>query len=145
MSVFFKTIKNYFKDPESNLFSNYIDALLGSIVLLLFPILSLISVFFILDNANLLNYVFPLSSICIAGAYDTYGRYMPKNPKNIKLGIRLVFEFCVIIISLIAVATKNQLLVVLAPSLLVIPGFLILHEVYNRVVVAVKISKWYAS
>ena len=143
MNSFFNAIKNYFKDPESNLFNNYIDALLGAIVLLLFPVLSLILVFFILNNANLLNYVFPLFSICIAGAYDTYGRYRPNNPRNIKLAIRLVFEFCVIIISLVAIVIKNQFLIILAPALLVLPGILILFEVFNRVKVAIQISKWY--
>ena len=100
--------------------------------------------FFVLDSAGLVNYAFPISSICIAGAYDTYGRYKPNSPGNLKLGIRLAIDFCVIVLSLVAVALHNMVIIILAPALLIIPGLLILSEVFSRVSVAISISKWYA-
>lgn len=135
--------KNYINDPETNIFRNYVDALLGMIILLVLPILSLISLIGIYDNVGVINYAFPIASICLAGAYDTYGRYEHKSPKNIKLAIRLVFDFTAIVLSLIAVATQNCVVTVLSPVLLLIPGAMILHEVFVRVKTAIEISKWY--
>ena len=145
LSKLTKTIKNYFTDPETNIFKNYIDALLGTIILIVLPVLSLVSLIAVWNNANIVNYVFPLSSICLAGAYDTYGRYEHKSPKNFKLGIRIVFDGLAIGLSLIAVAVQSKILIILAPVVLIIPGFLLCFEVYSRVKTAIMISKWYAN
>ena len=145
MSELTKTIKNYFTDPDTNIFKNYRDALLGSVILILLPVLSLVSLIGVWGNANVVNYVFPLSSICLAGAYDAYGRYEYKSPKNLKLGIRVAFDVVAIGLSLIAVAVQNRVLIVLAPVVLIIPGGLLCFEVYSRVKTAIMISKWYAN
>lgn len=144
MNKLTKTIINYFIDPETNIFKNYIDALLGTIILIVLPAFSLVSLTETLNNATLVNYVFPVWSICLAGAYDTYGRYEYKSPKNIKLGTRLVFDALACILALIAVAVQNKVLIVLAPIILIIPGLLLCFEVYSRVKTAIMISKWYA-
>ncbi len=145
MNKLIATAKNYISDPETNIFKNYIDAMLGMVVLLVFPLLSAVSLFSILDNVNLYNYVFPLASICVAGAYDTYGRYTPNSSRNLKLGFRLIIDVMVVLLSLIALATQSKALVILAPLLLMLPGVMIVEECYNRVKTAVMISKWYAN
>ena len=144
LNKFIRTVKNYFSDPSTNIFKNYIDALLGGVILLLLPGISLFSTINILDEVSIQNYVFPLISICLAGAYDTYGRYEYKSPKNIKLVIRLVLDIISIFVSLFAVVTENTFLIILAPTLLIIPGLMICYEIYIRVKTAIMISKWYA-
>ena len=145
MSKLTKTIKNYFTDPDTNIFKNYIDALLGSVILIILPMLSLVSSIGVWGNANVVNYVFPISSICLAGAYDAYGRYEYKSPKNLKLGIRIAFDGMAIVLSLIAIAVQSKILTVIAPVVLIIPGVLLCFEVYSRVRTAIMISKWYAN
>lgn len=145
LSKLTKTIKNYFTDPDTNIFKNYIDALLGSVILIILPMLSLVSSIGVWGNANVVNYVFPISSICLAGAYDAYGRYEYKSPKNLKLGIRIAFDGMAIVLSLIAIAVQSKILTVIAPVVLIIPGVLLCFEVYSRVRTAIMISKWYAN
>ena len=145
LSKLTKTIKNYFTDPDTNIFKNYIDALLGSVILIILPMLSLISSIGVWGNANVVNYVFPISSICLAGAYDAYGRYEYKSPKNLKLGIRIAFDGVAIVLSLIAIAIQSKILTVIAPVVLIVPGVLLCFEVYSRVRTAIMISKWYAN
>lgn len=145
LSKLTKTIKNYLVDPETYIFKNYIDALLGTIILIVLPALSLMSLIETLDNANIVNYVFPLSSICLAGAYDTYGRYEHNSPKNVKLVFRIIFDVLAIVLAFIAVSVNNKFLIVLAPTVLIIPGLLLCFEVYARVKTAIMISKWYAN
>ena len=144
MGKIFKTIKNYTKDPNTNIFKNYIDALLGTVILIILPLLSVLSLIKIFNEANLFNYAFPIVSICLAGAYDTYGRYENGSPKNTKLIIRIVFDFCSLLLSLVALIVQSKCLIVLAPIMLLLPGVMILFEVYNRVKTAIEISPWYA-
>lgn len=130
------------KDPETNIFKNYIDALLGSVILIVLPFISLLSLIEIIDEPSLFNYAFPLVSICLPGAYDTYGRYETGNPKNIKLAIRIAFDFSSIVLAFIALIVKSKFLLVLAPIVLLLPGIMIVFEVYTRVKTAIEISKW---
>lgn len=145
MGKIIKTLKNYIKDPDTNIFKNHIDALLGSIILILLPFLSILSSIVTINEASLVNYAFPISSICLAGAYDTYGRYEAGSPRNFKLAVRIFFDFSAIALALIALVAKNNILLILAPVILLFPGLMIISEVYNRVKTAIEISKWYAN
>ena len=145
LSKIVKTIENYIKNPDTNIFKNHIDALLGSIILIILPLLSILSLIKIIDEASLFNYAFPMASICLAGAYDTYGRYETGNSKNIKLAIRIVFDFSSIALALIALVVKSKFLLILAPVILLLPSIMIIFEVYTRVKTAIEISKWYAN
>lgn len=145
MGKIIKTLKNYFKDPDTNIFRNHIDALLGSIILIILPFLSILSSIETINEASLVNYAFPIASICLAGAYDTYGRYETGNPRNFKLAVRIFFDFSAIALALVALVVKNNILLILAPVILLFPGLMIISEVYNRVKTAIVISKWYAN
>ncbi len=68
-----------------------------------------------------------------------------RGPENIKLAIRLICDFGAVIISLFGIAVNSEVLIWLAPSLLIIPGVLILWEVYFRVKTAIEISRWYSN
>lgn len=138
-----QALKRYWSDTATNIFRNYIDALLGTVILIMLPGASLV---FALTECNTTwgNYVFPIMSICLAGAYDTYGRYEPGSPKNIKLGIRLVIDFLALILALTFVGQTELVFRAAAPALLLLEGSTIMGEVYWRVKTAIELSPWYS-
>lgn len=85
---------------------------------------------------------FPIISISLAGAYDAYGRYESASSKNVKLVIRSIFDFLAIFFAALSVGIENSVLPYIAPLLLLICGFFLTYEIYNRVKLAILISPW---
>ena len=91
VSKVWKILKAYWPREETNIFRNYIDAILGLIILIALPCASICSAIFV-EKTTFANYVFPIVSICLSGACDTYGRFQKDSHKNFKLVVRLVLE-----------------------------------------------------
>ena len=108
---------------------------------MILPIVSLIFTVFV-EDASFSNYIFPIMSVALAGAYDTYGRYEFKSPKNIKLGIRLSVDFVSVFLSAVLVH-GSLLLRLIPPGFLVLVGLTIGHEVFIRVKTAIEVSPWF--
>lgn len=136
-----KLAKNYWFAEESNIFRNYRDALAGFIVLVLVPAFSIIFTVHT-DKYTFWGYSFPLIAVSLAGAYDTYGRYDGKSPKNVKLVIRIVFDFCAIFFSVLSLGVDSVICPYIAPILLTMCGLLLLYEMYIRIQLAIQISPW---
>ena len=85
MGEFYKTAVKYWKDPDTNIFNNYVDSILGIIVLILIPFISLFSLKNI-EEINLITYSYPISTIFWASIYDIYSKYKATN--KLKLQIR---------------------------------------------------------
>lgn len=136
-----KGILKFFTDIDGNIFGNYKDALLGCVILIVLPLLSVISTFNTMNQPQFFSYLFPILSICAAGAYDTYGRYGKNSIKNAKLYIRLACDCIALIIATVVTILRQIKLTVVAPILLVVPGVLILYEVVFRVVTAIQIRR----
>ena len=134
-------VREYYLDVETSIFNSWVDALLALIPLVILPLLSLLSVIFV-DSPNFWNYTFPVMSICIAGAYDSYGRYIPGHVKNIKLGIRVFVEVIVVVLS--ASLQHNNIGIRLIPViLLLLMGLFFIYEVFIRVKTQIESSAWY--
>lgn len=143
MSKLASTAKKYWFDSKSNIFKNYVDAICGMVVLTILPGLSLFSALRV-PVTTWSNYVFPIVSICLAGAYDTYGRYEPHSPKNIKLGIRVVIDMLAIFLAAFFVGQTNYICRAAAPALLTLTGLSLVVEVWWRVKTAIELSPWYS-
>lgn len=143
MAPFIDVAKKYWFDLETNIFKNYIDAILGSLVLIVLPAISLVSAV-IVDTTTWANYLFPIVSICLAGIYDTYGRYEPGSPKNIKLGVRVVFDLIAMFLAALLVGESELILRLIAPGLLLLLGLSLVIEVIWRVKTAIELSCWYS-
>lgn len=141
MNDVIKIVKNYWLSEESNIFKNYRDALAGFIVLIVIPAMSILLVVHTSD-CSFWNYTFPLVSISMAGAYDTYGRYSGASPKNVKLAIRIILNFLAIVFTAFATDNNNSALSFVAPILLLLCGLFLLYEIFNRLKIAVQISPW---
>ena len=134
-----KQIKEYFTDIDANIFRNYIDALFGSVVLIILPIVSLVYTFVALETPQFFSYLFPVLSICIAGIYDAYGRYEENQRKKSKLRFRIICDLIALSAAIVATWLKNILLVVIAPSILVLSGLLLVYEIFYRVITVIQI------
>lgn len=143
MAPFIDAAKKYWFDLETNIFKNYIDAILGSLVLIVLPAISLVSAV-IVDTTTWANYLFPIVSICLAGIYDTYGRYEPGSPKNIKLGVRVVFDLIAMFLAALLVGESELILRLIVPGLLLLLGLSLVIEVIWRVKTAIELSCWYS-
>lgn len=141
MKILIRVIRNYWLAEETNIFRNYRDALAGFVALVMIPAVSVFFVLFI-DDYTFWSYSFPLISISLAGAYDTYGRYNGHSPKNVKLVVRLIFDFLAIFFAALSVGNNNMILPYVAPTLLFVCGLFLTFEIYNRVKRAVLISQW---
>lgn len=135
-----KDIKEYFNDIDANIFRNYRDALFGSIVLIILPIVSLVYTFAVLETPQFFSYLFPLLSICIAGAYDAYGRFGENKRNKSKLRFRIICDLIALFVAIVATWLKNIVLVVIAPSILVLSGLLLVYEIFYRVITAIQIG-----
>ena len=126
---------------KTNIFRNYIDALFGVIPLVILPAASLFPTLFITE-VDFWNYTFPIFCISMAGIYDAYGRMEQKQPKNIKLGIRIALNSIALLLSCILLnCGKNVRLI---PSvLLIICGATLIREIVQRVVTSIQMSEWY--
>lgn len=142
MKILKRVIKNYWLAEETNIFRNYRDALAGFVVLVMIPAVSVFFVLFI-DNYTFWSYSFPLISISLAGAYDTYGRYNGKDsPKNPKLVVRFVLDLLAIFFAAFSIGRNNMILPYVAPILLLVCGLFLTAEIYNRLKMAALISRW---
>ena len=103
--------------------------------------LSIVSTFCV-ETPDFWSYTFPIISICIAGMYDSYSRYKPKQKKNIKLGIRVFIDSCVIVAS--AVVQQSSSKVRLIPvAILLFCGLFFAYESFLRVKTQIESSSWY--
>lgn len=115
--------------------------MLGVVPLVILPVISLISVFSV-DKPTFWNYTFPIISICVAGAYDTYGRFGVNEPKNIKLGFRLFVDVFVSILAA-SLYLENTFLRAIPITILVICSLFFIYEIYLRIKFAIMSSEWY--
>ncbi|MDE7418078.1 MAG: hypothetical protein K2N44_17555 [Lachnospiraceae bacterium] len=136
-------LKKYWTDTQTNLFKNYFDAIFGMVVLVCLPLCSLIMVN-VSDEIGFWNYVFPLTSIGLAGAYDAYGRYERGAPRNFKLGIRVFFDFLAIFFAAYFANIDRSGIHYIPSIILLFSGCILLGEAFNRIKTAVEISPWYA-
>jgi len=132
---------SYWGARDNNIFNSYIDALLGFIPLIVFPVLSLVMVIRVAQPTTW-NYTFPIISICVAGMYDAYGRYKRGAPRNVKLGIRTGVDFFALVLS--AILMNEIWYIRLIPTaLLALCGIALIFEVFLRVNAAIQMSDWY--
>lgn len=111
------------------------------IPMVILPLLSIFSIFQA-DTPNFWNYTFPIISICIAGMYDSYSRYKPKQKMNIKLGIRVFIDSLVIIASAI-IQGANPSVRLIPVVVLLLCGLFFAYESYLRVRTQIESSAWY--
>ncbi len=140
-SELWRVVKRYWLDEETNVFRNYADALGGLVVLVALPLASLLSVFWI-EDPGWLNYVFPILSICLSAAYDTYGRYCPGEKKNVKLGLRLICDALALFLAPLVCGLEHRWLAFVPPALLVLSGLVLVYEIFVRLKTAILISAW---
>lgn len=135
-------IHAYLIDIDAFIFNDWIDALLGTIPLILIPAVSLVSLTQI-KVVDFWNYCFPIISISIAGAYDTYGRYKPKSTRNLKLAVRLAIDLLAIIAACCFQTAQQPGWRIIPSFLLLICGLALFFEVKRRVTDAIQSSRWY--
>lgn len=135
------TVRAYLSDVNTFIFNSWIDALLGAVPLILIPLLSLLSLLWI-KAADFWNYCFPIISISLAGAYDTYGRFKPNSVRNLKLAIRLTIDFVAMFFAC-ALQTASPLWRAIPSFLLFTCGLALGYEVIRRVMDAIESSPWY--
>ena len=141
MLQFKETILRYWTDSKTNIFKNYFDAVFGTIGLIIIPAISFFTIL-VIDEKSWANYTFPLFSICFAGLYDTYGRYEPDSPKNVKLAIRAIIDMVAFIVTCV-LTNVNLIWLSLVPSmLLLLCGLGLSIEAYTQVKYAIEISEW---
>lgn len=141
MKMLKRVITNYWLSEETNIFRNYIDALIGLVVLVVIPAISILFVL-LTSNYTFWSYTFPFISISFSGAYDTYGRYEGASPRNVKLVVRVIFDFLAIFFATLSIRTNSKILPYIAPILLFVSGLFLTFEIYNRVKKAILISPW---
>lgn len=137
---FWKTVCNYWFDENTNVFHNYIDAILGMIVLVVFPAISIVNVF-LSSAVGFSDYFFPIFSIAFAGMYDAYGRWSNEKGRG-KLVLRLAVDSLAIVTSALLMHVENKIVWALPPFFLFLVGVTLCVEVYNRVKTALEISEW---
>lgn len=135
-------MKKYWIASQTNIFKNYIDAILGIIVLVFLPLGSLMLVN-VSEDTGFWIYVFPLISISLAGVYDAYGRYEKDSPQNFKLGIRVVLDMLAIFFAAYFANTERIWAHYIPSILLLLNGSILLFEAVNRIKTAIEISSWY--
>ncbi len=139
--MFVKIIIKYWISEETNIFKNYIDAVCGFIVLVLVPAAS-IWLTLSVEEYTFWSYFFPLSSISLAGLYDTYGRYEGESPRNQKLFVRAGINAVAILLAAVCPWTESEMFYFISPVLLAFSGVMLLFEMYNRVKIGILISPW---
>ena len=136
-----RVLKNYLKDPDTNIFKNYIDALFGVLVLLMLPAISIVLVC-ISNPRGYIEYAFSIQCVVFASLYDAYARYEYKHPRNSKLAFRSCLNVVALLVALALKDETNVLLKIIAPTLLSGSGLLILSEAVHRIKTAIEISRW---
>lgn len=131
----------YFYNEEYYIFRNCFDALLGLLILVVIPIVSIILTFEIDQNVDFFNFCFPIISICLAEIYDAYGRKDGNPKKGIVLNIRIVFSV-ISLLSLIFVFILGKCYWI-PSAILVLNALLIIVEIILRFNYTIKSSIWY--
>lgn len=132
---------SYWTDMKTNIFKNYIDALFGIIPLVIIPACSILPVLLITE-IDLWNYTFPISCISIAGIYDAYGRLEERNPKNLKLCIRMGLNGIALFLSSILL-NCGECVRLIPGIILMVCGVMLLREIFQRIATAIQMSEWY--
>lgn len=141
MSKLSKTISNYWKSSNTNIFNNYIDAIFGAVVLVILPAISL-GTTFLVTEASWSNYTFPILAICLSGAYDSLGRYSNSSPAKAKLICRWIVEGIALFLAAFFTNSNVWYLLIIPPTILLICGLFILREVFSRINDAIVLSPW---
>lgn len=136
-----ETIVGYWFNSKTNIFKNYFDAIWGAVCLIIVPAISFFTVLFI-EEKGWANYTFPISSICLAGLYDTYGRYEPNSPKNVKLAIRALFDIIAFVTTCLLTNTTSVFLSIIPSLILILCGLCLSVEAFTQVKYAIQISEW---
>lgn len=74
--------------------------------------------------------------------YDSYSRYTPNQPKNIKLGVRVFIDFSVIVGSAVLqrCGREERLIPII---ILLLCGLFFVYEIFLRVRTQIESSPWY--
>lgn len=147
----FITIINYWWDEETNIFSNYKDAIAGIVPLIVIPCLSVLFTIHT-EIFTFWDYTFPLISISVAGMYDSFGRYEYQSVKNPKLVFRTVLNILVMLMSSYCASPfiklsgrcvgEQRWIAYIAPFLLLLSGIFLINETFCRIYNGVLISRW---
>lgn len=143
LKIIIKTIKCYWIDVNTNIFSNCGQAVAGFIPLLIIPTLSLTMTIHI-ESYTFWSYTFPLTSISISGIYDSYGRYIPNSPSKYKLLVRVALNLIVILLSMYCANSDGGILVYIAPIILILIGILLSVEMISKIYDTAITSVWFA-
>lgn len=125
---------------EELIFNNTFDAVMGFVVLILIPAISIL--FIIADkDASCRGYTFPIIAICLAGFYDANQRREPDAAKNRKLHFRMCITSIAGFLALILGGGQIAWYHYLPPILLFSSGLIILSEFLQRTTLEIKASR----
>lgn len=142
LAQIYRAIRDYWADPKCCIFNNSSEAIWGLFPLVICPLISLLTTI-IQDVTGWAGYAFPILSICIAGAYDSYSRYNHSYPAKTKLEIRIGVNLVAAVFALSLCNVKSIYLRIISPTILALSGLLIIREVVTRVKYAIQLSDWY--
>lgn len=133
-----KHFYQYYLSGQSFIFKNAFDAILGTIVVLILPCISLGSTICTLlsrgdVNLSFINYFFPLLAICLAGVYDAYGKLERYSIKNFKLTTRIVLDCISMVSAFVTWLFRLEPIMWLSPMLLIACGALLSPEIVIRI------------
>ena len=141
-----KRIQQYiwhkFLSEESFIFKNGYDTLLGSIVLIVLPGISLFSTLFYVGEStevSFLNYSFPLLSISLAGVYDAYGRLKQDSVSNMKLYIRIIIDIVAFSSTVFVDYFDKINMIWLSPIVLLVCSLILISEIIVRIRICFKL------
>lgn len=133
----------YWRDENTNIFNNSVDAAFGMFAMVAVPAASLYSVF-TCSSVDWANYIFPVTSIAIAGLYDAYGRFSAEK-RRVKLGTRITLDVLAIFLAAVLSRTSSKALWLISPALLTLSGVMLIYDAYIRIDTAIRISEWSVS
>ena len=119
------------------------DAILGILSLIVVPAVSLWFVNYAGEH-TFLAFAFPLLSICIAGIYDSFGRFGNANNNNTKLIIRIVLDFSAEAFVVMDILPQLPDYRYVPPALLLISGLCVLGDAVYMLYWAIYVSKFHA-
>lgn len=134
VSKIFEKLKRIWCDEEGFIFDSALDALGGFLVLVIWPLLSLI-ISFPVAQIDFLSYTFPIITIIIADMYDSFGRFKDAHKnKEFKLKVRVILDTIALLFTLLVPqAQEIRFLWVIPFVLLILNGVLLVRETYKRV------------
>jgi len=158
-------IRNYMSNKETLFFNNTPDAILGLIVMVLIPSVSLCYVLQVVDvrvgvaaflseteiikvyrkeYVEFMDYTFPIISVSLAEMYDTFGRFRwkEKDPRIYVFITRIIFDIAALLLALITTNNVDNIALTFPPIMLLIPGLIITFEFIRMIYYSIKYSTW---